>query len=152
MTLVKNCNPRTLGTFNNEAWNKWFNEFVNDPMWGGSTKGTHHKHVPAVNIVELTEDFRVDVAAPGLEKEDFKVELNNRILSVSADKKAEEEETTEKFNRKEFSYSSFKRSFKLPNIIDGDNIRAEYKSGILSIFLPKKEEAKEKPAREIEIK
>ena len=153
MTLVKNCNPRTLGAWNNDAWNKWFNDFVNDPFWGGTHKPAHRNaNTPAVNIVELENEYRVDVAAPGLEKEDFKVELENRVLSVSAEKKEEEEEKTEKFNRKEFNYQTFKRSFKLPNTVEGDKIRAEYKSGILSVFLPKKEEAKEKPAREIEIK
>lgn len=157
MTYVKNCAPNKTQTqgSNFYGWDKWLNDFVNDPFWQGKHKTTHtsekNSTVPAVNIVEMKDDFRVEVAAPGLEKEDFKVELNKRILSISADKKVEEGEATETFKFKEFNFTSFKRSFKIPQTVDGDKIRAEYRNGILNVFLPKKEEAKEKPAREINI-
>lgn len=107
--------------------------------------------MPAVNISENKDGFKIDVAAPGLTKEDFKIDLHNKILTLSSVKEEKNEETNEKFTRKEFSYTSFKRSFGLPDMIDNDNIAAEYNNGILHIEIPKREEAKEKPARQITI-
>ncbi|MCA0230932.1 Hsp20/alpha crystallin family protein [Runella limosa] len=106
--------------------------------------------VPAVNIVEGESGFRLEVAAPGLKKEDFKINLENNVLSISAQKEQKNEETTEKYTRKEFSFNSFRRSFTLPNTIDGEKIAATYTDGVLNVELPKKEEAKKTP-RLIEI-
>ncbi|AYQ34484.1 Hsp20/alpha crystallin family protein [Runella sp. SP2] len=106
--------------------------------------------VPAVNIVEGESGFRLEVAAPGLKKEDFKINLENNVLSISAQKEQKSEETTEKYTRKEFSFNSFRRSFTLPNTIDGEKIAATYTDGVLNVELPKKEEAKKTP-RLIEI-
>ncbi|HAK78525.1 HSP20 family protein [Runella defluvii] len=106
--------------------------------------------VPAVNIVEGESGFRLEVAAPGLKKEDFKINLENNVLSISAQKEQKTEETTEKYTRKEFSFNSFRRSFTLPNTIDGEKIVATYTDGVLNVELPKKEEAKKTP-RLIEI-
>lgn len=106
--------------------------------------------VPAVNIVEGESGFRLEVAAPGLKKEDFKINLENNVLSISAQKEQKTEETTEKYTRKEFSFNSFRRSFTLPNTIDGEKIAATYTDGVLNVELPKKEEAKKTP-RLIEI-
>lgn len=106
--------------------------------------------VPAVNIVEGESGFRLEVAAPGLKKEDFKINLENNVLSISAQKEQKSEETTEKYTRKEFSFNSFRRSFTLPNTIDGEKIAATYTDGVLHVELPKKEEAKKTP-RLIEI-
>lgn len=106
--------------------------------------------VPAVNIVEGESGFRLEVAAPGLKKEDFKINLENNVLSISAQKEQKNEETTEKYTRKEFSFNSFRRSFTLPNTIDGEKIAATYTDGVLHVELPKKEEAKKTP-RLIEI-
>ena len=106
--------------------------------------------VPAVNIVEGESGFRLEVAAPGLKKEDFKINLENNVLSISAQKEQKNEETTEKYTRKEFSFNSFRRSFTLPNTIDGEKIVATYTDGVLNVELPKKEEAKKTP-RLIEI-
>jgi HSP20 family protein len=119
-----------------------FHEF-NTPAFAGT--------VPAVNVVENKEGFRIEVAAPGLQKSDFKLNLEKNQLTISAEKEQKEEENNEKYTRKEFKYSSFQRTFTLPNTVDGDKIEANYADGILSIALPKREEAKEKPARQIEI-
>ncbi len=112
---------------------------------------TTNYNMPAVNITESKDDFKINVAAPGLSKEDFKIDLHNKILTLSSEKEEKKEENNEKFTRREFSYSSFKRSFGLPELVDTDNINATYKDGILMIEIPKREEAKEKPARQITI-
>ncbi|WP_138479474.1 Hsp20/alpha crystallin family protein [Dyadobacter bucti] len=119
-----------------------FHEF-NTPAFSGS--------VPAVNVVESTEGFRIELAAPGLQKSDFKLNLEKNQLTISAQKEQKNEENNEKYTRKEFKYTSFQRTFTLPNSVDGDKIEANYAEGILYVALPKREEAKEKPAREIEI-
>ena len=107
--------------------------------------------VPAVNVLEGTEGYKIEVAAPGLQKSDFKLNLEKNQLTISAQKEQKEEEVTEKYTRQEFKYNSFQRTFTLPNSVDGEKIVASYANGILSVTLPKREEAKEKPAREIEI-
>ena len=106
---------------------------------------------PSVNITENKDDFRIDLAAPGLEKEDFRINLNNNVLTISSDKEEKKEENNEKCMRREFSYTQFSRSFSLPASVDTEKINASYKSGILNITIPKKEEAKQKPVREIAI-
>ncbi len=95
----------------------------------------------------------VEVAAPGMTKDDFKVELNNNMLTISSDKQQEHEEKYgEKYNRKEFSYQSFQRSFQLAKeAVDADNIQAKYENGVRSLSIPKREEVKQKPARLINI-
>lgn len=106
--------------------------------------------VPAVNIVEHNNGFRLEVAAPGLKKEDFKINLENNVLTISAQQEQKNEETTEKYTRKEFSFASFRRSFTLPNTVDAEQVNAAYVDGVLKIELPKKDEAKKTP-RVIEI-
>ena len=107
--------------------------------------------MPSVNIIEGKEDFRIEIAAPGLEKKDFKLDLNNNVLMISSEKEIKNEQNDEKYMRREFSYSSFQRSFALPNTVDAEKISASYKDGVLHLTIPKKEEAKEKPARTIKI-
>ena len=106
---------------------------------------------PSVNIREHEENFLLDLAAPGLKKEDFKINLDNNVLTISSEMKEENEEKNEKFTRREFYFNSFSRSFTLPKTIDLDKIKADYKDGILSIALPKREEAKVAINREIAI-
>ena len=100
--------------------------------------------LPAVNIVDDKDEYRIEVAAPGLNKEDFKVNVDKGLLTVSYEKK-EATESTVKIIRKEFTNDSFKRSFNLDEKINADNIEAKYENGILNIFLPKKEEIKIEP-------
>ena len=108
--------------------------------------------VPRVNIKETDDGFAVDIAAPGMKKEDFHVELDNDMLTVSSEVSQDHEEEQKNYTRKEFSYHSFRRSFYLPNTVELDKINARYSDGILSLWIPKKEEAKKKPARMISIK
>jgi HSP20 family protein len=98
-----------------------------------------------VNIKETTEGFILDVIAPGMEKSDFKVNVDKNILTVSAERKSEIKNETDKMVRKEFSFRSFSRSFKLNDAIDSANINAKYEQGVLNITLPKKEEVKLSP-------
>ncbi|MEO9893022.1 Hsp20/alpha crystallin family protein [Aurantibacter sp.] len=107
--------------------------------------------LPKVNIKETADDFKVDMAVPGLKKSDFHIDLDNQLLSISTETKDENDQKDESFTRREFGYSSFKRTFNLPESVDEDKIQANYHDGILSILLPKKEEAKQKPARTIKI-
>jgi HSP20 family protein len=106
---------------------------------------------PAVNVVEGENGFRIELAAPGFNKSDFQLNLEKNQLTISAQKEEKATETNEKYTRKEFNYASFKRVFTLPNSVDGEQISALYTDGILNVTLPKKEEAKEKPARLIEV-
>jgi HSP20 family protein len=110
--------------------------------------------LPEVNIKETNTNFKLEVASPGLDKKDFKVLLENNVLTVSANKESEEEQKDPdgKYTRREFSYTSFSRSFNLPpQTVLGDKISASYTNGILHISVPKREEATVKPSREIEI-
>ncbi len=107
--------------------------------------------VPAVNIIEGKEEFRIEVAAPGLSEKDFMIEVQNNLLIISSEKQTQEEMKDEKIMRREFGYSSFKRSFALPQAANVDNITASHNAGVLTISIPKREEAKEKPPRIIKI-
>jgi HSP20 family protein len=108
--------------------------------------------LPSVNIKESSEDFEVEVAAPGLGKNDFRIELSNDVLTISSEKEVENETNEgQQFTRREFSYQSFSRSFTLPNTADSEKIEAKYENGILRVVIPKKEEAKPRPARQIAI-
>ena len=137
---------------NRDAFPSLFSEFFDRDLFDTANMGFNDSTMPAVNIKETKEDFEVEVAAPGMKKDDFKIELDNNLLVISSEKeeKHEDKEGGE-FTRREFSYQSFKRSFTLPKTIEDKKIKANYKEGVLSIKLPKKEEAKEKPKRMIEI-
>lgn len=107
--------------------------------------------MPAVNISEKEDDFMLELAVPGMQKSDFKINLDNNVLTISSEKEDESEEKTEKYSRREFCYSSFSRSFTLPKSINFDKIKADYKDGVLKVNLPKREDAKVALNRQIEI-
>lgn len=107
--------------------------------------------VPRVNIVETNDDFQVEMAAPGMRKEDFHIELDNDMLIIKAETRNEMEDNDQNYARREFNYQSFRRSFYLPNTVETEKIKAKYKDGILSLSIPKKEEAKKKPIKSIAI-
>jgi HSP20 family protein len=119
-----------------------------DPFFNEARTGA-----PAVNVKEDNEAFRVEVAVPGLKKEDFKVTLDNGLLTISAESRGEHEEKNGegRYTRREFSYRSFSRSFTLPNTVEADRIDARYQDGILHLEIPKKEEVKRKAPRQIAI-
>ena len=110
--------------------------------------------LPAVNVRETNDDYRIEVAAPGMKRDEFKVELDNNVLTISSQQedKREENDQNGAYSRREFSYQSFQRSFSLPGTkVDGEKIAAKYVDGILHITIPKKEEAKVKPAKQIKV-
>ncbi len=120
-----------------------FNEAINPSRYAAK--------VPAVNISESGDHFAVALAAPGLKKEDFKISLNENVLTISSDKKEEVLQEGTSFNRREYNYATFSRSFTLPETADHGHIDAEYTDGILKVTIGKKEEAKP-VAKEIVIK
>lgn len=147
MTFV-NVNPRKRKV---HAVNPFFNLF-NDVLENsvGEIEKNLVKSRPAVNVIEGKEDFRLEIAAPGLKKSDFDINVEKDVLTISA--KAENEKTEKvKYSRKEFDYNDFKRTFHLPKTIDKTKIEAKFEDGILYLTLAKKEEAKELPARKIAI-
>ena len=111
----------------------------------------HQHSFPAVNVIESEDAFKIQLAAPGLKKEDFKVNVHENTLTISTEKKEENTETEGNYTRKEFNFSTFKRSFTLPKTVDSEKIVATYNDGVLGLELPKKEEAKPKEPRLIEI-
>ncbi len=123
----------------------WFNSSLSNWSPAGHT-------LPSVNVMETNENFVIEVAAPGMKREDFKVELDNHILTVSSEKQQSNEDSQVGYTRREFSFQSFQRSFALPQAkIQGEQIGAKYEDGILRITVPKREEAKMKPARQIQV-
>ncbi len=145
MTLVRYQNP--MPTMFERFFN---NELVN---WGRDNYSETDTTLPSVNIKETADAFEVEVAAPGFDKSDFNIELDNNLLTISSEKKVENEvKEDEKITRQEFSYQSFKRTFTLPEIVEGDKITAKYENGILSLTIPKKDEAKPKPVKQIKVK
>jgi HSP20 family protein len=133
------------------AWPSLVEEFFNGDIFPRFFDGDTRYSLPAVNIIEGKDDYRIEVAAPGLNKEDFKINLDNNGLTVSSEREENQQNEENKVMRKEFSYYSFSRSFTLPGTVNAEKIIASHKDGILQISIPKKEEAKQKPAREIKI-
>ena len=128
----------------------YFNGLLND-NWLSDFGFDNSKYTPAVNVIENDDDFRIEVAAPGLSKDDFHINVENKVLTISSEKENKVDESEGKYVRKEFSYTKFTRSFSLPDSVAQEKIKANYSEGILSIDIPKREEAKVKPAREIKI-
>ena len=146
MTLVKLANgPKNYSV--NPFFNDVFDSILNDSFLGDKLSS----RVPAVNIVETENEFHIELAAPGLKKEDFKINLDKNVLSISAEKKAENVEEGKKYSKKEYSYNSFVRSFTLPDSVDHAKIDAAYTDGVLTLSIAKKEEAKIQ-SREIAVK
>ncbi len=121
-------------------WNEWLDE-----KWPFST------HLPAVNVKETNDTYEITMAAPGLEKNDFKIDVNGSLLTISAEKDEKKEEKDESYSRREYSYKSFSRSFSLPEDIIKDKIDANYQNGELRLTLPKKEEAKKMEHQKISV-
>lgn len=144
MNLVNYQPSRMLSNVFDEFFNRSLSDIV-----GSDFTFTQ----PSVNIVENEDSYDIEMAAPGLKKQDFNIEINKNNLTISARKEEKTEEKTEgKVTRSEFNYSSFTRSFYLPETVDAEKIDAKYKEGILKLQLPKKEEAKVKAPKTIEIK
>lgn len=145
MTLVKFSNGNRSSALNpwvSDVFENLFNDsFISDRLVS---------RVPAVNIAETDENYHIELAAPGLQKEDFKINLEKNVLSIAAEQKEEQKEEGKNYSRREYSYNSFVRSFNLPDTVDQSNIEASYDNGILKINVAKREEAKYQ-SRQIEI-
>ncbi len=128
-----------------DLWNKLFENENTTPGF------RRYCSTPAANITENEGDFQLELAVPGMNKEDFKIDVENNLLTVSSEKQTQNEENEKNITRKEFVYGCFSRSFTLPKSVDTDNINATYKNGILQVVLPKREEEKTKVKREIAI-
>ena len=146
MTLVKfnnNKGANALLPGFNDVFESIFNDtFFNDRMVA---------RVPAVNISETAENYHLELAAPGLKKQDFKISLDRQVLNISVEQQNESSEEGKRFSKKEFSYTSFVRSFTLPELADHSRIEAAYEDGVLKVDIAKKEEAK-MASRQIELK
>lgn len=148
MSLTKWNNGNTMTNLFDDLFTR---DILN---WGLANNSTTNTTIPAVNIKETAEAFEVEMAAPGMRKEDFRVELDGNHLTISSEFETQNEtKEEERYTRREFSYQSFQRSFTLPkNVVDVEQIGAKYENGVLHLLIPKREEAKQKPPRMIEIK
>ena len=124
-----------------KPWNEWFDS--------GLTGRT--MNVPAVNITEHQAEYVVSLAAPGLKKNDFKIDVDGNMLTISSEKEETKEEKDKRFTRKEYNYSSFSRSFTLPEDVNAEKIAAKYEDGVLKLSLPRKEETKKSLAKHIAV-
>ncbi|MCM4153322.1 Hsp20/alpha crystallin family protein [Arenibacter sp. N53] len=134
---------------NNVLFPTLMNEFLRPDWFGGVDN--FKQNVPAANVKETESEYVLELAIPGRKKEDFNVEIDNDILTISSEVKSEENKEEDGYTRREFAFSSFKRVFSLPETISLDKINASYEDGILKFVMPKKEEALPKPKRLIEI-
>jgi HSP20 family protein len=131
-----------------------FDDFFSRELfnWGNNNYSSASTTVPSVNIRETANNYEVELAAPGMDKNDFAITLDGSILTISSSKERKAEDSHDNYTRREFSYESFKRSFELPkHVVDEQNINARYENGLLHLTVPKKEEAKQKTPKMIEI-
>ncbi len=126
-----------------KPWNEWFDN--------GNLLG-RNMNVPAVNITEQSNEYLVSLAVPGMKKDDFNIDVDGNMLTISSEKEETKEEKEKKFTRKEYNYSSFSRSFTLPEEINKEKIEAKYEEGVLKLLLPRREEAKKTSAKHIAVK
>ena len=136
------------------TWSNLFSDFLNRDWydWSNQNFSLTNTTIPSVNIKESENGFEVEMAAPGMNKEDFNLEIHNNVLTISSEKQTENKtEDGKNVTRREFSYQSFSRSFTMPVIVDTDKISAAYENGILRVNIPKKEEAKPKPMKQIKV-
>lgn len=133
------------------AMPRFVDEFFVNEQLGRFLNESENATIPQANIREGKEGFAIEVAAPGFDKQDFRVNLNNNALEISSEREEKGNEEYENVTRREFRYSSFRRTFTLPKSADTDRIEATYRNGILSVSIPKREEAKAKPARQIAV-
>ena len=129
----------------------YWDDFFNDRVFDNNNQTQRKNAAPAVNIIEADNDFKIEVAVPGLSRNDFHIEVEDDVLTISSVEKENKEEKMPNYTRREFNFSSFKRSFQLPETIDQDQIKAGHKEGVLSITLVKKEEEIQKAPKQIKV-
>ena len=138
MNLLKRQNP---------AFSYLFDDFILNQDWGYQKDS-----LPAVNIITSEDQFDIELATPGNKKADFQIEVEDDVLIISSETVSQSGDTETSYERKEFGYNSFQRSFNIPESVDKDKISATYKEGVLTVSLPKKEEALPQPKKLISIK
>lgn len=127
-----------------KPWNEWFD--TKNSLWNRMLT------VPAVNITETKDEYKLSIAAPGMKKDDFDISVDGNMLTISSEKEEKKEEKEENYTRKEFNYSSFNRSFSLPEEVSKDEIQAAYHDGLLLLTLPKREDVRKKTSKHIAVK
>lgn len=146
MSLVKR------NYYNVPTLNRFFDDFFTKDLYrNGEDPSSRLNTQPAVNVKENDKSFDLELAAPGLGKGDFNIEVNNDVLSISFEKKTDNEVKEEDYNVREFGYQSFKRSFTLPETVNADKIQAKYEHGVLGLTIPKKPENQPQPVKTIKI-
>ncbi len=143
-TIIRKRNYSAPSIFDDFFTDSFLPRFVNGDNWSANNS------LPAVNVEEDEKEYRIEVAAPGLEKEDLKVSVNDGVLTISSEKKVEKEDKKDSYIRREFGYTSFCRSFSLPDEVDSEKISAKHKNGVLNVAIPKTE-AKVVPIKDIKI-
>ncbi|WP_294324675.1 Hsp20/alpha crystallin family protein [uncultured Chryseobacterium sp.] len=151
MSIVKRNNGSLLPAGTRTLFDDFFSrELFN---WGNTNFSSTLTTVPSVNIKENDNHFEVEVAAPGMQKDDFRITLDGNLLTITSSKKNETEESKDHYTQREFSYQSFQRSFELAkDVVDEEHIEAKYENGVLKLIIPKTEKAKKQAPRLIEIK
>ena len=130
----------------------YWDDFFNDNFFNQSNSKNSNENRPAVNVAENDVGYTIEVAAPGIDRKAFNLEIENDVLTISTEKKDSKEEQKQNYLRREFNYQSFKRSFQLPETIDQEQINASHNACILTLILPKKEEVVQEAPRQIEVK
>ena len=149
MSLKLTKRGETVPSLFNDLFRPWESLFDN----GGSLLNNLRTYnVPAANITENKDNFEVSLAAPGMKKDDFNIDVEGNMMTISAEKEEKKEEKDERYSRREFNYTSFSRSFTLPDGVNKDKIDASYDNGLLKIYLPKTDEAKKLSAKHIAVK
>lgn len=143
MSLVKN---------NNQKFPSLFSELLDyDKFFGNDFFKGFENNFPAANVIEGDKSYKIELAIPGFKKEDIKVNVENEVLTISAETKSEKDDKNEKYTRKEFSYNSFSRSFQLPKSANSEKVDAKYEDGLLKLEVAKKEEAIKQGKKQINI-
>lgn len=146
MTLLKSPLLPSLFT------DKWVSDFFDNDRFFDADWMKRIQVVPAVNVKELEKSYEIEMAVPGMKKKDFNINIENGVLTIFTEKKEEKEEKEDTYTRKEFNYSSFTRSFNLPENINPEKVEARYEDGMLRIMIAKKALTPEKPVKMIEVK
>lgn len=148
MSLIKFNSSRPV----TDPFNAIFNDFFEGEFFPRKANGYRNGSVPAVNVKETEKAFQVELAAPGMKKDDFKIEIDENLLTIRTEQKEEKSEENERFTKREFNYTSFVRSFRLPEDVKQEEISATYENGILKLQIPKLEEEKKSKSRAIAVK
>lgn len=146
MSLLTKTNPNIKPGIYNGILDRFFRDNFND-LWNTNIMET----LPLVNIKENKDSFNIEMAAPGLKKEDFKIDVEGNLLTISSEKETEKKEEDKSYSKREYNYSSFSRSFTLPETANAEKINAKYVDGVLHLFVPKKEEAVKAKSKKIAV-